>query len=202
MPRIFALLSLLVLAACSSPGAIDRTPPPGAATAVFAAGCFWCAEQAFEETPGVVEAVSGYTGGTTVDPTYQQVTRGGTGHYEAVRVVYDPSVVSYGQLLEVFWRNVDPFDPIGQFCDKGSSYLGAVFPATPQETAAAEASKQAVADRFGRPVEVRILPSARFYDAETYHQDYYLKNPTTYAFYKWRCGRAQRLEALWGPADH
>ena len=202
MPRILALLSLLFLAACSSPGPIDRTLPPGAATAVFAAGCFWCAEQAFEKTPGVVEAVSGYTGGTTVDPSYDQVTQGGTGHYEAVRVVYDPQVVSYAQLLDVFWRNVDPFDPIGQFCDKGPSYRGAVFPATPEETAAAEASKLAVAERFGRPVEVRILPSARFYDAETYHQDYYLKNPPAYAYYKWRCGRAQRLEALWGPVDH
>ncbi|WP_372707448.1 peptide-methionine (S)-S-oxide reductase MsrA [Brevundimonas sp.] len=201
MRRTFALLSLLLLAACTSPGRVERTPPPGAATAVFAAGCFWCAEEAFETTPGVVEAVSGYTGGTTADPTYEQVTRDSTGHYEAVRVIYDPTVVSYASLLEVFWSNVDPFDPAGQFCDKGDSYRGAVFAATPEETAVAEASKQAVAQRFGRAVDVRVLPSARFYDAETNHQDYYLKNRQAYGFYKWRCGRAQRLEALWGPAD-
>jgi len=133
-------------------------------------------------------------------PTYEQVSGEGTGHYEAVRVIYDPEVVSYGQLLDVFWKNVDPFDPDGQFCDKGSSYRGAIFPATPQESLAAEASKEAVAQRFGRQVEVQILPSAPFYDAETYHQDYYLKNPQTYSFYKWRCGRAQRLEDVWGPA--
>lgn len=202
MLRFFALLSLLLVAACSSPGRIDRTAPPGATTAIFAAGCFWCAEQAFEKVPGVVEAVSGYTGGTTANPTYEQVSRGGTGHYEAVRVVYDPSVVSYADLLDVFWHNVDPFDPAGQFCDKGESYRGAIFAATPEEIASAEASRQAVAERFNRPVDVQVLPSARFYDAETNHQDYYLKNPQTYAFYKWRCGRAQRLEALWGPADH
>lgn len=202
MRRLMMLTALLVLAACSSPRAVERAVPANAATAVFAAGCFWCAEQAFEKTPGVVEAVSGYTGGSTVDPTYQSVTAGGTGHYEAVRVVYDPAVVSYAALLDVFWHNVDPFDANGQFCDKGASYRGAVFAANAAETTAAEASKQAVAARFGQPVAVRVLPIAPFFDAETYHQNYYLKNPQTYAFYKWRCGRAQRLEELWGPADH
>lgn len=200
MLRLNALMALLLVAACSSPAPVKRAQPVNAASAVFAAGCFWCVEQAFEETPGVTEAVSGYTGGTTTNPTYQQVSREGTGHYEAVTVTYDPAVVSYVQLLDVFWKNVDPFDAAGQFCDKGESYRGAIFPATPEETIAAEASKQAVAQQFGRAVEVEVLPAATFYDAETYHQDYYLKNPQTYAFYKWRCGRAQRLEAIWSEA--
>lgn len=199
MRRLIALFSLIGLFGCGSPAPVTPAVPENAQTAIFAAGCFWCVEQAFEETPGVAFAVSGYTGGTTIDPTYERVTLGETGHYEAVRVVYDPSVVSYAQLLDVFWRNVDPFDPRGQFCDKGSSYRGAVFPATAQETAAAEASKAAVVQRFGRAVETAVIPALAFYDAEPYHQDYYLKNPQAYGFYKWRCGRAQRLEELWGP---
>ncbi|MGV9010023.1 peptide-methionine (S)-S-oxide reductase MsrA [Brevundimonas sp.] len=201
MRRLPLMMLLVVLSACAAPQPVERIQPANAATAVFAAGCFWCVEQAFEKTPGVAEAVSGYTGGTTVDPTYEQVSREGTGHYEAVRVIYDPEKVSYDQLLEVFWRNVDPFDPAGQFCDKGTSYRGAIFAATPQEATAAEASKASVARRFGQQVAVQVLPSAPFYDAEAYHQDYYLKNAQTYAFYKWRCGRAQRLEILWGPAE-
>lgn len=200
MSRLFSLIALLFLASCAAPQPIERTQPANAATAVFAAGCFWCVEQAFEKTAGVSQAISGYTGGTTVNPTYEQVTLGDTGHFEAVKVIYDPAVVTYAQLLDVFWKNVDPFDPIGQFCDKGPSYRGAIFPATPDEAEAAEASKQAVGQRFGRGVAVEVLPSAAFYDAETYHQDYYLKNPSTYSFYKWRCGRAQRLEEIWGPA--
>jgi peptide-methionine (S)-S-oxide reductase len=196
---IFPLM--LWLSACAAPPPDARAEPANAASAVFAAGCFWCVEQAFEKTPGVVRAVSGYTGGVTVNPTYEQVSAENTGHFEAVKVTYDPAVVSYAQLLDVFWRNVDPFDAAGQFCDKGASYRGAIFPATPEETAAAERSKQAVAERFARQVEVQVLPAATFYEAEAYHQDYYLKNPRTYAFYKWRCGRAQRLEAIWGPAE-
>jgi len=198
MRRYLALLAALVVGACTSSAPVERAQPANAATATFAAGCFWCVEEAFEKVPGVADAVSGYTGGRTDNPTYEVVTAGGTGHYEAVRVTYDPTRVTYAQLLDVYWRNVDPFDPIGQFCDKGESYRAAVFPATPEETEAAEASKQAVAQRFDRPVAVEILPAARFYDAETYHQDYYLKNPQAYRFYKWRCGRAQRLEQLWG----
>lgn len=198
MRRHLALLALLFVGACTSSAPAERVQPANAATAIFAAGCFWCVEEAFEKVPGVADAVSGYTGGSTADPTYRAVTAGGTGHYEAVQVTYNPTRVTYAQLLDVYWRNVDPFDPIGQFCDKGESYRAAVFPATPEETAAAEASKQAVAQRFNRVVSVEVLPALRFYDAETYHQDYYLKNPQTYRFYKWRCGREQRLEELWG----
>lgn len=200
MRRYLALLAVLIVSACSSASQVERVRPADAATATFAAGCFWCVEEAFEKVPGVADAVAGYTGGQTENPTYRTVSAGGTGHYEAVRVIYDPARVSYAQLLEVYWKNVDPFDPTGQFCDKGASYRAAIFPATTEEAQAAAASKQAVAQRFSRAVAVAILPAARFYDAETYHQDYYLKNPQTYRFYKWRCGRAQRLEELWGPA--
>ena len=198
MRRHFTLLALLIVSACTASAPAERVQPANAATATFAAGCFWCVEEAFEKVPGVADAVSGYTGGSTANPTYEAVTAGGTGHYEAVRVTYDPARVTYAQLLDVYWRNVDPFDPIGQFCDKGESYRAVVFPATAEETQAAEASKQAVAQRFGQPVAVEIFPEATFYNAETYHQDYYLKNPPAYRFYKWRCGRAQRLEQLWG----
>lgn len=200
MRHLLFLSLIALLVGCTAPTRTDRAVPPDAATAIFAGGCFWCVEEAFEATTGVVEAVSGYTGGTSVDPTYQEVSAGGTGHYEAVRVIYDPSRVSYAQLLDVFWRNVDPFDPTGQFCDKGESYRAAIFPATAAETAAAERSRQAVVERLGRPIAVPVLPSARFYAAEDNHQDYYLRNSGLYKYYKWRCGRAQRLEQVWGPA--
>lgn len=198
MRRLLAPFALLVLGACTASPPPERVLPPNAVTATFAAGCFWCVEEAFEKAPGVVDAVSGYTGGSTDNPTYEAVTAGGTGHYEAVRVTYDPTRITYAQLLDVYWKNVDPFDPTGQFCDKGSSYRAAVFPATPEEAEAAAMSGRAVAERFGRPVAVGILPATTFFEAETYHQDYYLKNPQAYRFYKWRCGRAQRLEELWG----
>ncbi len=198
MRRLLAPFALLVLGACTASPPPERVLPPNAVTATFAAGCFWCVEEAFEKAPGVVDAVSGYTGGSTDNPTYEAVTAGGTGHYEAVRVTYDPTRITYAQLLDVYWKNVDPFDPTGQFCDKGSSYRAAVFPATPEEAEAAAMSGRAVAERFGRPVAVGILPATTFFEAEAYHQDYYLKNPQAYRFYKWRCGRAQRLEELWG----
>jgi peptide-methionine (S)-S-oxide reductase len=198
MRRLLAPFALLVLGACTASPPPERVLPPNAVTATFAAGCFWCVEEAFEKAPGVVDAVSGYTGGSTDNPTYEAVTAGGTGHYEAVRVTYDPTRITYAQLLDVYWKNVDPFDPTGQFCDKGSSYRAAVFPATPEEAEAAAMSGRAVAERFGRPVAVGILPATPFFEAEAYHQDYYLKNPQAYRFYKWRCGRAQRLEELWG----
>lgn len=198
MRLLLASLALLILGACTASPTPERVLPPNAVTATFAAGCFWCVEEAFEKAPGVVDAVSGYTGGSTDNPTYEAVTAGGTGHYEAVRVTYDPARITYAQLLDVYWKNVDPFDPTGQFCDKGASYRAAVFPANPEETEAAAMSGRAVAERFGRPVAVGILPATTFFEAETYHQDYYLKNPQAYRFYKWRCGRAQRLEELWG----
>lgn len=170
------------------------------ATAIFAGGCFWCVEEVFDEVDGVTETVSGYTGGTVPNPTYEQVVAGGTGHIEAVRVRYDPAKTSYAELLEVFWRNVDPFDAGGQFCDRGDSYLSAIFVMDDEQKRLAEKSKTEVSNRFERPVTTEIGPAVEFYRAEEYHQGYYLKNPIRYALYKWNCGRAQRLQELWGPA--
>jgi peptide-methionine (S)-S-oxide reductase len=165
---------------------------------VFAGGCFWCVEADFDRVPGVVETTSGYAGGTTANPTYQQVTAGGTGHYEAVQVTYDPDKVSYAALLTVFWHTVDPTDPGGQFCDRGASYRTAVFVADPAQRAAAEAGKQAVEQALGRPVATAVLPAGAFWPAEDYHQDYHEKNALKYSYYRWRCGRDERIEEVWG----
>lgn len=166
--------------------------------AIFAGGCFWCMEEVYDPVPGVVDTTSGYTGGRTENPTYEEVTFGDTGHYEAVRVTYDPAQVSYQELLDTFWVNVDPFDARGQFCDKGSSYLSAIFVADEEERRLADASKEAVEARFDEAVATEVLAAAPFYEAEEYHQNYYQKNPMQYRFYKWNCGRAQRLEEIWG----
>lgn len=172
--------------------------PENQATAVFAMGCFWCAEADFEKVDGVLDVISGYTGGTTVSPTYEEVTYERTGHYEAVLVTYDTTKVQYGDLLTVFWKNVDPFDARGQFCDKGSSYRAAIFPGSDAEREAAEASKAASARKLGKDIVTAINERAPFYAAEDFHQDYYKKNPVRYAFYRSRCGRDERLEAVWG----
>lgn len=168
--------------------------------ATFAGGCFWCIEADFEKRAGVLQAESGYTGGSTANPDYKAVTAGGTGHYEAVRVTYDPEQVSYEELLELFWVNIDPFDDTGQFCDKGSSYRAAIFVADAAERDAAEQSKAAAQARLGddQTIVTPILEAATFYPAEDYHQDYYKKNAVRYKFYRWNCGRDQRLEEVWG----
>ena len=180
----------------------DRAAPPVAgaasATAVFAGGCFWCMEKPFDELVGVTQTLSGYSGGQKLNPTYEQVSAGTTGHAEVVQITYDPSKVSYQQLLDVFWRNVDPFDAGGQFCDRGSQYRSAVFVANASERQAAEASKAALEQRFGRKIATQILPDAKFYAAEDYHQNYYQKNPLRYRYYRGGCGRDNRLEAVWG----
>lgn len=170
----------------------------GLATATFASGCFWCTEKDFEDVPGVVEAVSGYTGGSTDNPTYEQVTFGDTGHVEAVEVRYDPAEVSYGELLEVYWRNVDFLDGEGQFCDRGPSYATAVFWHDEAQRAAALAGRERIAGSglFEVPVVTRIEEAGRFWPAEDYHQDYAEKNPLRYQVYRWRCGRDARLEEL------
>jgi peptide-methionine (S)-S-oxide reductase len=190
---MFGLLAALL--AASTGWAQD---PARTESAIFAGGCFWCVEEAFDKVTGVVGTTSGYTGGTVADPTYEQVSAGNTGHYEVVKVDYDPAKVTYDELLDAFWKNVDPFDPNGQFCDKGQSYLSAVFTGNEAEAQAAEASKQRVADQFKMPVTTGILPEVAFYPAEDYHQDFYTKNPARYKYYKWGCGRAQRLEEIWG----
>lgn len=181
-----------------------RSVPAGATrdTAVFAGGCFWCVEEAFDAAAGVISTTSGYTGGRVANPTYEQVSAGGTGHVEVVRVIFDPFTVSYSQLLEVFWRNVDPLTPNQQFCDRGAQYRSAIFVQDAEQRRLAEASKRALeqSGRFQEPIVTEINPAAPFYAAEEYHQDYYTKNPLRYRFYKTSCGRARRLEALWGKA--
>ena len=174
--------------------------PEKTAEAVFAGGCFWCTESDFEKVPGVVEVISGYTGGRVANPTYEQVSAGGTGHVESVKVVYDPAKVSYEQLLQVFWHHVDPTDAGGQFVDRGSQYRSVIFYATDPERQKAEASKQELgaSGRFGNPIVTEILPLGPFYPAEEYHQDYYKKNPIRYKFYRFQSGRDQFLKKVWG----
>jgi peptide-methionine (S)-S-oxide reductase len=170
-----------------------------AATAVLAGGCFWCMESDFEKLHGVSDVVSGFTGGTHPDPTY----RGDhSGHYEAVLITYDPDIVDYQGILDHFWVNIDPFDARGQFCDKGHSYLAAIFVANDEERALAEKSKQEVIEMFpGKTVVMPILPQATFFPIkgeEEYHQDYYKKSPIRYKYYRFGCGRDRRLEEIWG----
>ncbi len=172
--------------------------PAGREAAVFAGGCFWCVEEAFDKLPGVLATTSGYTGGTVENPTYQDVSAGSTGHFEAVKVEYDPSKVTFDRLLETFWQNIDPFDAAGQFCDKGDSYKSAVFIENDQERQLAEAGTARISEQFKMPVATQVLQEQVFYPAEDYHQDYYKVNPVRYKYYKWGCGRAQRLEEIWG----
>jgi peptide-methionine (S)-S-oxide reductase len=167
--------------------------------AIFAGGCFWCMESDFEKLEGVSEAISGFTGGTLENPTYSGNHKG---HYEAVKVDYDPDIVSYQQLLDYFWRHIDPFDAKGQFCDKGFSYLSAIFVANQHERELAEKSKQKVVTQFpDQKVVTPILDASTFYPIagdESFHQDYYKKNPLRYKYYRWNCGRDQRIQKIWG----
>ena len=173
--------------------------PQKTQTAVFAGGCFWCTESDFEKVDGVVEVISGYTGGSSANPTYEQVSAGGSGHVEAVKVVYDPDRLTYAQLLQVFWRHVDPTDAGGQFVDRGSQYRSVIFYSTGEERSLAEASKQnlAASGRFGKPIATEILPLGEFYPAEEYHQDYYKKDPIQYRNYRSGSGRDQFLKKAW-----
>jgi len=196
------LPGLLFILALS--GAASGNPQAGLATATFAGGCFWCMEAPFDKLDGVVSTTSGYTGGHVENPSYEAVSGGRTGHTEAIQIAYDPSKVSYEELLRVYWRNVDPLDPAGQFCDKGSQYRSAIFYQNDEQKSLAEASKAALeqSGRFKRPIATQILPAGPFYPAEDYHQDYYQKNPIRYKFYRHGCGRDRRLEALWGAEAH
>jgi peptide-methionine (S)-S-oxide reductase len=173
---------------------------PAAAQVVFAGGCFWCTESDFDKVEGVLSTVSGYTGGTLADPTYRQVSAGGTGHFEAVRIAYDPARVSFAALAGTFLRTIDPLDGGGQFCDRGDQYRSAIFYADPEEQAAARAAKADAERTLRSPAATLILPAAQFYPAEEYHQDYYLKNPIRYRFYRLTCGRDARIKRLWGAA--
>jgi len=180
-----------------------KEQPQKTETAVFAGGCFWCTESDFEKVDGVLEVVSGYTGGTIPNPTYEQVSAGGTGQVEAVKVIYDPDKVSYAQLLEVFWRHVDPTDSGGQFVDRGSQYRSVIFYCDEVQNQLAEASKKDLdrSGRFDKPIVTEILPLGPFYAAEEYHQDYYKKNPIRYNFYRTGSGRDRFLEKVWAGAE-
>ncbi|MCO1334643.1 peptide-methionine (S)-S-oxide reductase MsrA [Microbulbifer sp. OS29] len=167
-------------------------------TAIFAGGCFWCMEPPFDKVDGVLETTSGYSGGHVKDPTYEQVSAGGTGHAEVVQVKYDANKVSYANLLDIFWHNVDPFDAGGQFCDRGDQYRAEIFYGSEEEKALAENSKKKIEAELGKKVVTQVKPAAIFYPAEAYHQDYYQRNPLRYKYYRYRCGRDERLEEVWG----
>lgn len=191
-----AVAALLAAAGLAPAVAQDR------ATAIFAGGCFWCVESDFDRVPGVLETLSGYTGGTLANPGYKQVSAGGTGHREAVQVTFDPGQVSFADLLDVFWHSVDPTDAGGQFCDRGMSYTTAIYVADDAQRATAEASKMQIEAALATPIATVIEPAGPFYAAEDYHQDYYKKSRLKYDFYRWRCGRNDRVEELWGDAAY
>lgn len=194
---------LLALSAGASNAAAPAAGKPAAksrATATFAMGCFWCAETAYEGQPGVISAVSGYSGGTEKNPTYEQVSNHATSHYEALQVTFDPSKTTYEAMLDLFWHNVDPTQGNGQFCDHGEQYRSAIFVADEAQRRAALASKAAI-EKSGvlkAPIVTAIVPASRFWPAEDYHQDFYRKNPVRYQSYRLGCGRDARLKALWG----
>lgn len=194
-----AVLAIALAGSLSTAIAQDKPAGEKTAVAIFAGGCFWCMEGPFDALPGVISTTSGYTGGTVANPTYHQVSSGATGHAEAVKVVYDPAKVTYDKLLNVFWHNVDPFAKDRQFCDSGSQYRSAIFFMDEAQHAAAISSLKAVQARFpNQRVRTEVVQAGAFYPAEDYHQDFYIKNPTKYKFYRWNCGRDQRLKEIWG----
>ncbi|WP_442786529.1 peptide-methionine (S)-S-oxide reductase MsrA [Halomonas sp. A40-4] len=168
------------------------------AEAVFAGGCFWCMEPPYDRQPGVTATISGYTGGELEEPTYDDVSSGDTDHIEVVKVEYDADQISYEQLLEIYWRNIDPFAVGRQFCDVGDQYRSAIFYQNDEQRDLAEASKAAMEERLEKEITTEILPAEAFWEAEEYHQNYYEKNPVRYKFYRFSCGRDDRLEAVWG----
>jgi peptide-methionine (S)-S-oxide reductase len=197
----YGVFALLAASVCHAEAAPPPAKPPSAqlATAIFAGGCFWCIESDFEKLAGVTEAESGYTGGHLANPTYEQVSHGGTGHAEAVRVLFDPSKVSYEQLLDYFWHHIDPTVKDQQFCDAGHQYRSAIFYLNESQKKTAESSKAAL-ERSGRFAHIytEIVPATAFYLAEEYHQGYYKKNPIRYNYYRHSCGRDARVSKVWG----
>jgi peptide-methionine (S)-S-oxide reductase len=220
MRRLLACALLAATVACGQSPTDEPAPPPAAppvaqasapaparssgqlVTATFASGCFWCTESDFDKVAGVVSTTSGYTGGRVANPTYEQVSSGGTGHAESVQVMFDPSIVSYEKLLDVYWHNVDPFSGRGQFCDFGEQYRPAIFVHDDAQRAAADASKQHVEEIFGKPVAVTIEKAGVFYPAEDYHQDFHTKSAVRYKYYRWGCGRDARLAEIWRSASY
>lgn len=197
MPR---LILFVTLATALAPGFSAGTTT---AKATFAGGCFWCMEEAFDSVEGVVETISGFANGHVEDPSYEQVTKGGTGHVEAVQITYDQDRVDYRHLLEVYWANIDPLDDGGQFCDRGPSYKSGIFYHNERQQRLARESKQRLADRYDLAGDIvtPIEPLENFYAAQDYHQNYHQKNGIRYSFYVWNCGRHDRLEELWGEAE-
>lgn len=193
MPITF-ILSLLALSSVAFAAAEEPYE-----LATFAGGCFWCTESDFEKVPGVLEVVSGYTGGSVDNPSYEQVSSGSTGHAEAVQIKFDPSVVTYQELLHIYWRSIDPTTPNRQFCDVGNQYRTEIFTHSGEQQKQAEASLKEL-EQSGRfdVIATKISPFQAFYPAEEYHQNYYKKNPVRYEFYRWNCGRDARLEEIWG----
>jgi peptide-methionine (S)-S-oxide reductase len=199
---VLAGIAATALAFISSAGAQDQVSSPDAkrlSSAVFAGGCFWCVESDFDKLDGVVSTTSGYTGGTVDRPTYEQVSHEKTGHYEAVKVTYDPDKVSYGDLVDYFFHHIDPTDAAGQFCDKGESYRSAVFVANDEQREVAETEVSMINESgvLDAPVVTKIVDASTFWPAETYHQDYYKKNPLRYRYYRTACGRDARVKKVW-----
>jgi peptide-methionine (S)-S-oxide reductase len=197
---VLSLGAILLLSGGTAYAASQSTGSTETAKATFAGGCFWCMEPPFDKLDGVISTISGYAGGKKKNPTYEEVSAGNTGHAEVVQITYDPKKITYEKLLEVFWRNVDPLTPNRQFCDIGSQYRTAIFYHDETQKRLAEESKKALSKRFKEPIVTEIVAASEFYPAEDYHQDYYTKNPLRYKYYRYSCGRDQRLEALWGPA--
>ena len=191
---ILAAAAALLLAVLAAGSGSEPSRAASSDTAIFAGGCFWCMEAAFDEVDGVTETISGYAGGTKPNPNYGDHA----GYAEAVKVTYDPAKVTYAKLLDHYWRNIDPFDAEGQFCDKGPAYRSVVFVGNDEEKKLAETTKEEIVARFKQRVETEIKPTTTFTAAEDYHQDYHNLNPVSYKYYKWGCGRAQRLAAIWG----
>jgi peptide-methionine (S)-S-oxide reductase len=192
-----ALVIVVILTRLASASAAQKGE-----TATFAGGCFWCMEKPFDSIPGVISTTSGYTGGFIENPSYELVSAGKTGHLESVQVTYDPAKVSYQQLLDAFWRNIDPLDDSGQFCDKGPQYRSAIFFHSEVQQRQAMIAKEWLEKERGWRIATDIRPAVTFYPAEDYHQDYYLKNPVRYRFYRSSCGRDDRLKELWGRKPH
>lgn len=195
-----SLVALVVSGIAGVAFAQTAPSPAGQAVATFAGGCFWCMEEAYEKVNGVTSVVSGFMGGKVANPTYKQVSGGNTGHAEVVQVTFDPTKVSYEQLVDWFWVNIDPADATGQFCDKGSEYRSAIFYHGEEQKRIAQASRDKLqaSGKLKQPIATEITAASAFYAAEDYHQDYYKKNAVRYQYYKYGCGRAARLEQIWG----
>ena len=195
-----AVSAFVAFSSTAQTPAAKAAPPANTAKAILAGGCFWCVESDFDKVPGVISTTSGYIGGTVANPTYQQVAAKGTGHAEAVEIVYDPQKVTYERLVEYFWHTIDPTTKDRQFCDGGSPYRSAIFALDAEQLKIAQNSKAALekSKPFKEPVVTEIVLATKFYPAEDYHQDYYLKNPVRYKYYRNGCGRDSRLKELWG----